>query len=117
MTEKVIIANAFALSMLPPALKEATIKITRLTIEEAREILRGKEIVSAVGHTGTAALLTTLLGIEIPVNRVMITLEKGTPLLVFALLIRLEEGRVLAKEEVEALFREGKAAFFLVELL
>ena len=116
-SEKLVLANAFALSMLPPV-KEATVHIRRLTIEEAREIVHSaKEIVSAIGHAGTAAILKELLGVEVPVNRIMVTLEKGTPLLVFTLLIRLEEGKVLTKEEVEALFREGKAAFFLVTLL
>jgi hypothetical protein len=57
--------------------------------------------VSAVGHKSTADLLTKLLGFEVAYNRVQVRLEKNDVALVFQLLTRLEEGRVLTEEELK----------------
>jgi len=67
--------------------------------------------VSAVGHESTAKLLSQLLGIEIPVNRIEIKIEYGDKLIVFQLLQRLPEGKVLSEEEL----RQLQFRFLIVE--
>lgn len=50
-----------------------TIHATELTIKEAAEA--AKDAISAVGHADTANLLSGLLGREVAVNRVSLTLD------------------------------------------
>ena len=64
-----------------------------------------------MGHESTAAILSLLTGVEIPVNRIAINLSKEDRLIVFQLGVRLPEGAVLTADEVLALYQEGKASF------
>ncbi len=70
-----------------------------ITVEAARE-WAADDVNSAVGHAGTAALLSEILGREIPVNRVSIKMESGDEALVLRVLQRLPEGTVLSSEEL-----------------
>ncbi|WP_297216933.1 DUF1874 domain-containing protein, partial [Thermoplasma sp.] len=58
---------------------------------------------SAIGHEGTAKVLSDLTGFSIPVNRVAIRMQPGDKALVFRLLDRLPEGKVLTEEELRQL--------------
>ena len=74
-----------------------------LTTEAARDLLRDG-FTSAVGHKTTADVLTQLLSIEVPVNRIEIHFKPGDRALVFKLNRRLPEGVVLETiEEIEAI--------------
>ena len=73
-----------------------------ITVAEAKNLLQG-EFISAIGHTSTAELLSMLLDISVPINRVRIEMQPGDKALVFRLLERVEEGRVFSREEVERL--------------
>jgi hypothetical protein len=112
------ICNAFSLNMLgeiPPAGR--TIKVRPLTLEEVRSLLQqGQGYESAVGHEATASVISTLLGLPVEARRVAITLSPGDRVVVFQLRMRLEEGRILNKEEVESLYQQGLASFCLVEV-
>jgi hypothetical protein len=64
--------------------------------------------VSAIGHEGTAKLLSTILGMEVPVNRVQIQMQPGDDAIVFQVLQRLPEGVVLTEEQLKKIpFRLG----------
>lgn len=85
MTDKLIITNAFSLSMLP----EAGGKVSVDVIEQADilDYLRtaetdGFSVESAVGHASTAAIFSDLLSYPVAVNRVSISLNWNTLLLV-----------------------------------
>jgi hypothetical protein len=111
------ITNAFSASMLQPLPPQGRIvKVRPVGLEEAKSLLREGEYISAVGHESTARVMSTLLGVEVPPNRVSITMGPGDRALVFQLSVRLAEGQVLSREEVEALYNEGKAFFCLVEV-
>lgn len=58
---------------------------------------------SAVGHAGTAAVLTRLLGVEVKMNRLRISVTSGDRILAFQLLERLPEGKILSEEELTGL--------------
>ena len=58
---------------------------------------------SAVGHQGTADLLSKLLGIPVHGNRVAIKMEESDMAIVFRLKNRLPEGTVLSEEELSKL--------------
>jgi hypothetical protein len=72
-----------------------------ISVDEARSIL-AEGFISAIGHEATANFLSNLLGINIPTNRVNITMKPGDKALVFQVLTRLPEGRVLSVEELQA---------------
>jgi Domain of unknown function (DUF1874) len=64
-------------------------------------LLSGKEILSAIGHESTAQILTELLGVDVPVNRIQFAQEVGQQALVFKMNSRLPEGKILSREEIE----------------
>ena len=90
--------------------KEYTIKAKELTIEEAKEILQAEPFISAVGHEATAKALTNVFGVEIPLNRIQIFLDKGDKLLSIILKKRLEEGKVL--KTIEELNQIGYSIWY-----
>lgn len=58
-------------------------------------------ILSAVGHQSTAEILTELLEVEIPVNRIQFAQQVGQSAIVFKLKGRAPEGKILSREEIE----------------
>ena len=71
-----------------------------ITLQEAQQLVQNNEILSAVGHQSTADILTTLLGTEVPMNRILFEQETGQKALVFKLNGRPEEGKILTAEEI-----------------
>lgn len=47
-----------------------TYRLSDISVEKAREILADGNFVSAIGHESTANIISTVLGIEVPMNRV-----------------------------------------------
>ena len=74
-----------------------------LSLQTARKRLHGQEVVSAVGHAASAALLTRLLARPVEVRRVAVRLRLGDSALVLRLLERLPEGMVLDERQIEVL--------------
>jgi len=77
-----------------------SIHLEKIDIEKAREMLSEKEFISAIGHEATAKLLSELLGISIPYNRIAIKLKPGDIGIHFFLKERLPEGKILSEEEL-----------------
>jgi hypothetical protein len=63
----------------------------------------GAGIDSAVGHESTAQILSTLLGVEVPVNRQLFAQQVHQQALIFKLNGRPEPGKELSQEELEAI--------------
>lgn len=72
-----------------------------LPIEEARRRIAGG-FVSAIGHQASASFLGRLLGVEVPMNRIAVSLLTGDTALVLRVLTRLPEGKVLDETEFAA---------------
>ena len=70
------------------------------SLPEVKELL-SQGFTSAIGHEGTATLMSQLTGVDIPVNRVAIKMQPGDMAIVFRLLTRLPEGKILTQEELE----------------
>ena len=73
------ILNAFSLSML--GVLPAYISVTEANAEAAAQMLKNG-VESCVGHADTAALFSQILGVEVPANRVNVTLQEGESALV-----------------------------------
>jgi Domain of unknown function (DUF1874). len=86
-----------------PQYRKAIAVIQRISADEAKELLKNNTFVSVVGHEATAQLLTQLLGVNIPTNRIAVQLQKGDTGLHFVLKQRLPEGKVLSYDELKAL--------------
>ena len=71
-----------------------------LTTQQARQLVAGG-FISAVGHQGTAEILSAALGVDIPMNRIAFTQQQGQQAIVLKLRSRPGEGVILTKEEVE----------------
>jgi hypothetical protein len=93
--------------IIPTQAGDCDVRVFTLTAEEAVRMAVDTAFTSHIGHQGTADLLTTLFGVEVPASREPWD-GTGTGL-VFQLQQRLPEGKILTLEEVEALpyiFRE-----------
>lgn len=75
------------------------IRAREITLEQAKDLVKSHymngTLQSAVGHQATADLLTRVLGITIPMNRVEIYLGLYDSILAFSLNRRLREGEVI----------------------
>ena len=86
------IANAFSLQMIGNLVKEGGVNISFVEVSDLCEI-KEADAISAVGHPDTAAVISDLLGKEVPANRININLEKGDILYVAQIMGgRLPEG-------------------------
>jgi len=74
-----------------------------LMLEDAREIALTNSAESAIGHQATADILTELFGFPVEVNRTNNQQQPGDLAVVFKLRGRPQEGKVLSREEVEAI--------------
>jgi Domain of unknown function (DUF1874). len=88
---------------LSPQYKKGVITVERITIDEAKQIVQSTDFVSAVGHESTAQLLSQILGVNIPTNRIAVQLLKGDIGLHFVLKQRLPEGKILTYDELKTL--------------
>lgn len=79
-----------------------------ITLEQAKELIKDNEILSAVGHQSTAEILTSLLEVEVPVNRIQFKQEPQQKALCFKLNGRPEEGKILTRDEIEQIGYEFK---------
>lgn len=74
MPDKPYLLSSFSVNLL--AHFPAYVQFDPLTVEEARAVL-SEGFESVVGHADTAALFTTLLGVEVPVCRATVSLPPG----------------------------------------
>lgn len=110
---KTYILNAFSTNMIS---KDCGIDFRPISLESAKAFIleakfAGRDIVSAVGHESTAKIMTQLLGIEVPMNRINVLLEDGDNGLIMSLGFRSEEGKIYTEEELKAFVDSGKIKF------
>ena len=101
--------------VMPCSDDQFVLECQKISLEEAREWVKAGEFISAVGHESTAKLLTELLGSEIPANRIFVDMQKDDEALAIQFLVRVQEGKVLSKEELEELYKQGKIVFRLIK--
>lgn len=88
---KRFLTNAFSIQMLK---KGGLVRFEEITPEEVPA-----DVISAVGHADTAAVLSDLLGFEVPLNRTFVTLDEETEIYVAQLVGgRLPEGATTLPE-------------------
>lgn len=117
------VLNAFSPSMLNQSV--ATVKFTKVSQAGARTIFsevgdmwetKREVFTSAIGHEGTAKIVSNILHTEIPCNRQQISLVEGDNGLIFTLSFRPEEGRIYDFLELCKLLDEGKIVIYYFEV-
>ena len=93
----VYLSNAFSLGMLTG---DGAIGVVEITDQRAKSIL-SDGFQSAIGHQSTADFIKAMIGIDVPVNRVSLSLEDEDMMVVLQLQGRLQEGKVLSEEEMK----------------
>ena len=79
----VVIANAFSLNMLDLEVGVTNLQICPASPDVIRqEIEEEGGFTSVVGHADTAAIFSSLLGLDVPCNRATFHLEEGDALFV-----------------------------------
>lgn len=68
-----LLLNAFSLSMVTTPCKVA---VETISTEQAAKLVQGG-FNSAVGHADTAAIISSVLGVDVGVNRVSVALKTG----------------------------------------
>lgn len=85
------------------ATEDGRYTLRTVTAGEARKLLDGQPVLSAVGHEATAQALTEVLGVSVPVNRIQFAQQCGQVAIVFKLRGRAPEGIILDRAQVEAI--------------
>lgn len=97
------ITNAFSIQMLPHL--ATTLSFKPATLEQAMKIMKTNVFISAVGHVDTANVVSNLLNMEIPMNRISVNLKDNDVLLVAQLSGgRLPEGATTIPEGMSIQF-------------
>lgn len=91
------LAVTFSPAMLTPGASAVVEEAALADVQAA-----SSELVSAVGHEVTAAILSALLGQEVAFNRVNLTLRPGDEVYCIIPRFRAEVAREFTREEVEA---------------
>jgi len=76
-------------------------RINDIDIDTAKKYIKQNGFISAIGHKATAEIMSELLGINIPMNRIQFHQEIGQIAVVFKLNERPPEGDILNQLELE----------------
>jgi hypothetical protein len=93
--EKIVILNTSICT------SNGLFELTDIDLDQARDLVQNNDFISAIGHDSTAQILTELLGVNIPVNRINFEQKENQTAVVFKLNGRPPEGKILTKEEIE----------------
>lgn len=104
--KNIILANAFSIQMLTE-LSEGWIPVTfqEISIDDVKKLL-SDGFVSAIGHQDTAAVVSNLLGMEVPANRISVELKNLNDIIIIAQVMggRLPEGATTIPEGMSIKF-------------
>jgi hypothetical protein len=84
---KVMLLNALITSSRVPMI----LRTRPMSVEEVRELISTREVVSYIGHEATAQLLTTIFNVSVPTNRGIYDPKPGEIAIVVRLKKRLEK--------------------------
>jgi len=76
-------------------------KYEPISLNTAKEMVQNNYFQSAIGHNSTSQIISTLLGVDCPVNRILYKQQTGEQALVFKLNGRPPEGKILTIDELK----------------
>lgn len=101
--DKIKISQNFPIAILNTTILTASgeYRLRDASLDEVKSLIDGEKILSAVGHESTSQILTDLLGVDVPVNRIQFEQGIGQVAVCFKLKGRPEEGKILSLKEIE----------------
>ncbi len=90
------------------ATTDGLFEVRTITLQESQQLAQSNELLSAIGHSSTAQIMSELLGVYVAENRIQFEQELNQVALVFKLKGRAPEGVILNKEEIEKIGYEFK---------
>lgn len=93
---------------------EGKYNCVKTDLETVKKVIQDKKFLSAIGHKSTATILSTLLDIEIPVNRIKYEQAFSDVAIVFQLKDRIPEGKILSQKEIKEI---GYDFYFLYRII
>jgi uncharacterized protein 26 len=77
--------------------------MSTISLDEAKNIIASNpNFISAIGHSSTAQIISSVLGVEVPENRINASFEEvGDKALCFKLNSRPKEGVILSFEDLQ----------------
>ena len=81
--------------------EDGLFRLRQISLEEAKAIASSNEILSGIGHESTAEIISDLLGLHVPMNRINCGQAAGQSALCFKLSSRPKEGAILDREAIE----------------
>ncbi|AOY78202.1 hypothetical protein BJL90_02245 [Clostridium formicaceticum] len=78
-------------------------KISDISTNEAKALIREHGHISAIGHEATAEVMSEILEAKIEMNRIQFQQEVGQKAIVLKLNVRPAEGVILSRQEIEAI--------------
>lgn len=78
------LVNAFSINMLTDLLEQGPLSVHIVPVDSkyVSNLLADRDFTSAVGHADTARIISNILGIDVPVNRVNVSLRWGDAIIV-----------------------------------
>lgn len=99
-----IITNAFSIQMLDTSKPLHTVSFKETPVDDIKELILKNGVSSAIGHADTASVLSHMLGLEIPANRVNIQLNNDPIIVAQIIGGRLPEGATTLPEGIKIKF-------------
>jgi hypothetical protein len=100
------ISNAFSLNMIGMDIAMVDVRITDLPMDLVVEELLEDGFTSAIGHQDTAVILSGMMGIDVPMNRINISLGRNDELYVAQYTgPRLDEGTTVLPDGAKFSFK------------
>ena len=78
-----------------------TFEYQPVSLAAVKDLVANNEVTSAIGHAATAEVLSDLLEVEVPANRIEFSQKIDEVAIVFKLKSRIPEGKVLNRAEIE----------------
>ncbi|MBN1989056.1 MAG: YddF family protein [Bacteroidales bacterium] len=78
-------------------------RISDISFDSASELVRQHGFVSAVGHDAAAELMSSRLGVPVPMNRIQFKQQVGQLAIALKLNQRPNEGAILTCEQMESI--------------
>jgi hypothetical protein len=85
----------------PIVTTNGTYRVSDISVQEAKRLIKNNDFISAVGHSATSEILSDIFDENITLNRIQFHQKPGQKAIVFKLNLRPREGDILDRKQIE----------------
>lgn len=114
MNGRLVFGNSFSINMFQD-IQDVVVRFKKVSVDEVKEIVKmfSNEFLSVIGHEDWAGIVSSELGVEVPVNKQTYTLQDNDTLIVCQRRgNRLENGVTSLSEE-----NKGMVEYWMIEVV